>query len=65
MKRVLIIAAIAVPCLLALSYPWRDASHGPGAVLSGIGWFGFLLALITVIVAAATLGVRRIRTPRA
>lgn len=64
MKRVLIVAAIAVPFLLALSYPWRDATHGPGAVLSSIGWFGFLLALVTVVVAAATLGVRGLRTRR-
>jgi hypothetical protein len=64
MKRVLIIAAIAVPCLLALSYPWRDANHGPSAILSGIGWFGFLLALLTVIVAVTGLGVRKLRTRR-
>ena len=62
MKRVLIIAAIAVPCLLALSYPWRDAKHGPGAILSGIGWFGFLLALLTVIVVSTGLGLRKLRT---
>lgn len=65
MKRVLIVAAIAVPFLLALSYPWRDATHGPGAVLSAIGWFGFLLALITVIVTSTTLGVHKLRTRRA
>lgn len=64
MKRVLLIAAIAVPVLLALSYPWRDAKHGPGAILSGIGWFGFLLALITVIIAATGLGLRKLRTRR-
>ena len=61
MKRVLIIALVAAPLLLALSYPWRDASHGPGAVLSGIGWFGFLLSLLTVIAISVTLGARRLR----
>lgn len=65
MKRVLIIAAIAVPFLLALSYPWRDTTHGTGAVLSDIGWFGFLLALVTVIVTSAGLGIRKLRTRRA
>ncbi len=61
MKRFLIAALIAAPCLLALSYPWRDADHGAGAVLSGIGWFGFLLSLLAIVVAAVALGVRRVR----
>ncbi|MHB1065456.1 MAG: hypothetical protein ACYC1Z_13380 [Georgenia sp.] len=65
MKRILIVAAIAAPCLLALSYPWRDATRGAGAVLSSIGWFGFLLALVTVVVASATLAARKLRTHRA
>lgn len=62
MKRTLIVAAIAVPCLLALSYPWRDATQGAGATLSSIGWFGFLLALATVVLTSAALGLRRLRT---
>ncbi|AXH96726.1 hypothetical protein [Ornithinimicrobium avium] len=62
MKRTLIVAATAAPCLLALSYPWRDATHGAGAALSSIGWFGFLLALVIVAVTSATLGLRRLRT---
>lgn len=62
MKRVLITAAIAVPCLLALSYPWRNATRGVGAVLSTIGWFGFLLALVIVVIASTTLGIRKLRT---
>ena len=62
MKRILIAALIAAPCLLALSYPWRDASHGPGAVASGIGWFGFLLALLTILGVAVALGIRKLRT---
>jgi hypothetical protein len=61
MKRTLTIALVATPCLLALSYPWRNASRGPGAVLSGIGWFGFLLSLLTVIVISVTLAARRLR----
>jgi len=65
MKRVLITALIAVPCLLALSYPWRDASHGAGAVLSAIGWFGFLLALLTVIALSLTLAARKFHSRRA
>lgn len=64
MKRVLITALIAVPCLLALSYPWRDANHGTGAILSAIGWFGFLIAMLTVIVVSTALATRRLRTRR-
>ncbi len=62
MKRTLVIALVAVPVLLALSYPWRNAQHGVGAVVSSVGWFGFLVALLVVIVLALTLAVRRLRT---
>ncbi len=65
MKRVLITGLIAIPVLLALSYPWRDADHGAGAVVSAIGWFGFLLALLTVIAVSITLAARRARSRRA
>lgn len=65
MKRILITAMIAAPCLLALSYPWRDATHGFGPILSAIGWFGFLLALLTVIVVSIALGIHKIRATRA
>lgn len=61
MKRTLTVALVAAPCLLALSYPWRNASHGTGAVLSGIGWFGFLLSLLVVIAVSLTLAARRLR----
>lgn len=64
MKRILITALIAVPCLLALSYPWRDANDGTGAILSAIGWFGFLFALLTVIVISIALAARAIRVRR-
>ena len=64
MKRTLITALIAIPVLLPLSYPWREATHGVGAVVSAVGWFGFLLALLVVIVLAVTLGVRRLRTSK-
>ena len=62
MKRTLIVALIAIPCLLALSYPWRNSHHGVGHVLGTIGWLGFLLALLTVLVLSITLGVRRLRS---
>lgn len=62
MKRTLVIALIATPVLLALSYPWRNATGGAGAIVSTVGWFGFLVALLVVIVMAVALGVRRLRT---
>lgn len=49
-KRTLVAALIALPLLLALSYPWRNETSGIGSILSTIGWFGFMLALLVVLV---------------
>jgi ABC-type transport system involved in cytochrome bd biosynthesis fused ATPase/permease subunit len=49
-KRILIVALIALPLLLALSYPWRNETTGIGSTLSTIGWIGFMLALLVVLV---------------
>jgi hypothetical protein len=38
--------------LLAVSYPFRDDEHGVRWILGGIGWFGFLLCLVALIVLA-------------
>ncbi len=49
-------------CLLAFSYPFRNAEHGVRWVLGGIGWFGFLacvLALIVLALVALGRGIRR------
>jgi len=37
-------------CLLFLSYPFRNDEHGVRWVLGGIGWFGFMLCALLVIV---------------
>ncbi len=43
--------------LLALSYPFRNDEHGIRWILGGIGWLGFLLCVLTLIVLAlAALG---------
>ena len=42
------IAALAAP-LLVISRIW-DNAHGFTGVLGGIGWFGFLLCVLTLIV---------------
>ena len=45
------VAAVGA-CLLILSYPFRNDDHGVRWVLGGIGWFGFLLCVLTLIVLA-------------
>ena len=42
------VAALAVP-LLVMSGVW-DNAHGFMGVLGGIGWFGFLVCVLTLIV---------------
>lgn len=38
--------------LLAGSYPFRNDEHGARWILGGIGWFGFLLCVLALIVLA-------------
>ena len=54
MKLYKTIGGIAVlgACLLVLSYPFRNDTHGVRYVLGGIGWFGFVLCVLTLIVLA-------------
>jgi len=44
--------AVLGAVLLAVSYPFRDDEHGVRWVLGGIGWFGFLLCMLVLIVLA-------------
>jgi hypothetical protein len=44
--------AVLGAVLLAVSYPFRDDEHGVRWVLGGIGWFGFLLCMLALIVLA-------------
>ena len=60
-RKVLVVALVALPLLLALSYPWRDAHHGPGYVASLVGWLGFLTAALVVVGCAVTMAVGRLR----
>jgi len=53
-----------VPVMLVLfggSYLTRNDNHGFWGVISAMTWFGFLLALLAVIVLLAVAGVRRFR----
>lgn len=63
-KRILYSALVALPLLLSLSYPWRDETEGIGSILSSIGWFGFLLALLVIVVVAGTMVTASVRTRR-
>jgi len=53
-------------CLLLFSYPFRNDEHGVRWVLGGIGWIGFLLSALTLILlalaAAGRLVYRRLTT---
>jgi hypothetical protein len=50
--RAMLGTAVLGGVLLAASYPFRDDEHGVRWVLGGIGWFGFLLCVLALIVLA-------------
>jgi hypothetical protein len=55
------IGVLAV-ALLLLGYPFRNDQHGVRWVLGGIGWFGFLICVVALIIlalAALGRGIRR------
>jgi hypothetical protein len=60
-KRILVGLFALDVCLFALSGipAFRDAKHGVNDVIGGIGWFGFLLTTLVLIVFSAALLVRR------
>jgi len=48
-KAMAAIAVLAV-ALLALGYPFQNDEHGIRWILGGIGWFGFLLCVLALVV---------------
>jgi hypothetical protein len=52
---------VLAACLLGLSYPFRNDSHGVKDVLGGIGWFGFWVCVLALIVLALVALGRSIR----
>ncbi len=58
-KRVLIGLFALDVCLFVLSGVFQNADHGITWVIGGIGWFGFLLTTLVLIVYSAALLIRR------
>jgi hypothetical protein len=52
---------VLAACLLGLSYPFRSSHHGAGWILGGVGWFGFWLCVLSLIVLALLALGRSIR----
>lgn len=63
MKRALLIALVATPILLAMSYPGREAHSGTLYLFSLIGWLGFMLSILTVLVLSIAMVVRKVKRP--
>ena len=59
-KRILVGLFALDVCLFALSGipAFRNATHGVKEVVGGIGWFGFLLTSLVLVVSSAVLLVR-------
>lgn len=60
-KRILVGLFALDVCLFALSGipAFKNATHGMKDVIGGIGWFGFLLTTLVLVVFSAVLLVRR------
>ena len=53
--------AVTGAVLLVLSGVFKDAKHGVSWVLGGIGWFGFLICVVALVVLALVALVRGAR----
>jgi hypothetical protein len=62
--RVLGVTALVVVAFLALSYPGRDDTKGFWYYASAVGWFGFLISLLALIVLSVLALVSRARSTR-
>ena len=65
MKRTLVVALVALPVLLVLSFPFRGTHHGLAEVVGTALWLGFLAALLLVVVTSIALAARKVRGRRA
>jgi len=58
--RVISITALIAVAFLALSYPGKDNTGGAWYYLSAIGWFGFLLSMLAIIIFVVMASIRKI-----
>jgi len=57
--------AVVGAVLFILAWAFDDANHGVGAVLGAVGWFGFWLCVLALIVLGVFGLVRLLRRPAA
>lgn len=57
--RVLSINALIAAVFLALSFPGKSDTAGAWYYISTIGWFGFLLSLLSIIIFAVMAGIHK------
>ena len=64
--RPLVIADVVLGAILfVLAWIFADTDHGVGSVLGAIGWFGFWICVLVLIVLGVLALVRRMRRPAA
>jgi hypothetical protein len=64
-KVMAVLVVLDVGLLVLSGIPaFKDAKHGADWVIGGIGWFGFLLTTLVLVVLAVTALVRRARERR-
>ena len=57
--RVISITALIAVAFVALSYPGKDDTTGAWYYISAIGWFGFLLSILAIIIFAVMAGIQK------
>ena len=65
LRALAIVDAVAGAVLFILAWVFADTDHGIGEVLGAIGWFGFWLCVLAMIVIAVVWFVRARRRPAA
>ena len=61
LRTLAIVDAIVGAVLFILAWAFDDANHGIGAVLGAIGWFGFWICVLALIVLGVVGLVRMLR----
>ena len=57
--RVISITALIAVAFVALSYPGKDDTTGAWYYISAIGWFGFMLSILAIIIFAVMAGIQK------